>query len=60
MKGELLSSIARVQKKSALFRDAVKTYEVIARDYSNILTTGGVPLGLAAQSEISSLLYDNR
>jgi signal transduction histidine kinase len=56
IKGELLSSIARVQKKSALFRDAVKTYEAIARDYSDILTTGGVPLGLAAQSEISSLL----
>ena len=56
IKGELLSAIARVQKKSALFRDAVKTYESIARDYSNILTTGGFPLGLAAQSEISSLL----
>jgi signal transduction histidine kinase len=56
IKGELLSSIARIQKKSALFRDAVKTYEEIARDYSNILTAGMVPLGLAAQSEISSLL----
>jgi signal transduction histidine kinase len=56
IKGELLSAIARVQKKSALFQDAVKTYEAIARDYSDILTTGGVPLGLAAQSEISSLL----
>jgi len=56
IKAELLSSIARVQKKSALFPDAVKTYEVIARDYNDILTTGGVPLGLAAQSEISSLL----
>jgi signal transduction histidine kinase len=56
IKGELMSSIARVQKKSALFRDAVQTYKVIARDYNDILTTGGVPLGLAAQSEISSLL----
>jgi len=55
MKGELLSSIARVQKKSALFRDAIKTYAAIARDYSNIQTAGGVPLGLAAGSEISSL-----
>ncbi len=55
MKGELLSSIARVQKKSALFRDAIKTYEAIARDFSNIQTAGGVPLGLAAGSEISSL-----
>jgi signal transduction histidine kinase/tetratricopeptide (TPR) repeat protein len=55
MKGELLSSIARVQKKSTLFRDAIKTYEIITRDYSNVETTGGVPLGLAAGSEISSL-----
>jgi signal transduction histidine kinase len=55
MKAELLSVIARVQKKSTLFRDAIKTYEVIARDYSNVQTSGGVPLGLAARSEISSL-----
>jgi len=56
MKAELLSAIARVQKKSTLFRDAIKTYEAIARDYSNVQTAGGVPLGLAARSEISSLL----
>ncbi len=59
-KGELLSSIARVQKKSALFQDALKTYEVIARDYNNVRTTGGIPLGLAAQSEISFFINDNR
>ncbi|MDP3002316.1 MAG: HAMP domain-containing sensor histidine kinase, partial [Bacteroidales bacterium] len=55
MKGELLSAIARVQKKSTLFRDAKKTYEVIARDYNHVQTAGGVPLGLAARLEISSL-----
>jgi signal transduction histidine kinase len=55
MKGELLSAIARVQKKSTLFRDAEKTYEAIARDYSNVQTAGGVPLGLAARLELSSL-----
>ena len=55
MKGELLSAIARVQKKSTLFRDAKKTYEVIARDYNHVQTTGGVPLGLAARLELSSL-----
>ena len=61
MKGELLSAIARVQKKSTLFRDAEKTYEAIARDYSHVQTAGGVPLGLAARSELSSLsmaIYD--
>jgi signal transduction histidine kinase len=56
IKGELLSSIARVQKKSALYQDAVRTYEIIARDYNNIQSVGGVSLGLAARSEISSLL----
>jgi signal transduction histidine kinase len=55
MKVELLSSIARVQKKSTLFRDAIKTYHLIARDYNNVQTAGGVPLGLAARSELSSL-----
>ncbi len=55
MKGELLSAIARVQKKSTLFRDAEKTYETISRDYNHIQTSGRVPLGLAARSELSSL-----
>jgi signal transduction histidine kinase len=55
MKGELLSAIARVQKKSNLFRDAEKTYEAISRDYSNVQTSGGVSLGLAARLELSSL-----
>jgi signal transduction histidine kinase len=55
IKGELLNAIGRVQKKSTLFRDAEKTYKAIARDYDNIQTAGGVPLGLAARSEISSL-----
>jgi signal transduction histidine kinase len=55
MKGELLSSIARVQKKSTLFREAEKTYEAIIRDYNHVQTAGGVTLGLAARSELSSL-----
>ncbi len=55
MKGELLSAIARVQKKSKFYRDAVKTYEAIAQDYSHAQTAGGVPLGLAARIELSSL-----
>ena len=60
-KAELLNAIGRVQKKSTLFQDAVKTYETIFRDYNHVQTTGGVPLGLAARSEISSLyitIYD--
>jgi len=54
-KGELLNAIGRVQKKSTLFQDALKTYETIFRDYNHMHTTGGVPLGLAARSEISAL-----
>jgi len=54
-KGELLNAIGRVQKKSTLFQDAVKTYETISHDYNQVQTAGGVPLGLAARSEISAL-----
>jgi hypothetical protein len=54
-KGELLNAIGRVQKKSKLFQDAVRTYETIYRDYNHVHTAGGVPLGLAARSEISAL-----
>lgn len=55
IKGELLCAIARVQKKTTLFRDAEKTYETIVRDYKHIPTEGGVPLGLAARLELCSL-----
>jgi len=55
MKGELLSAIARVQKKSNLFQDAKKTYEAIVQDYSHAQTAGGVPLGLTAYLELGSL-----
>ena len=54
-KAELLNAIGRVQKKSTLFQDALKTYETIFRDYNHVHTTGGMPLGLAARSEISAL-----
>jgi len=59
MKGELLIAIARVQKKSRLFRDAIQTYEAITQDYSHAQTAGGVPLGLAARLELSSLSLAN-
>ncbi len=54
-KGDLLNAIGRVQKKSSLFKDAIQTYQIISSDYNNLQTAGGVPLGLAARSEISSL-----
>jgi signal transduction histidine kinase len=55
LKGELLSAIARVQKKSKLLQDAIKSYKIIAQDFSQVRITGGIPLGLAARLEISSL-----
>ena len=55
IKGELLTAIARVQKKSALLPKAVETYQKIVQDYSHAQTAGGVPLGLAASLELSSL-----
>jgi signal transduction histidine kinase len=55
VKGELLNSIARVQKKSKLLQDAIKTYRTIAQDYDNVLIAGGIPLGLAARLELGSL-----
>ena len=54
-KGELLNAIARVQKKSSLFQDAIKSYETIAQDYSQIRITNGIPLGLAARLELGFL-----
>jgi signal transduction histidine kinase len=55
VKAELLNAIGRVQKKLTLFQDAVTTYEIISHDYDQILSAVGVPLGLAARSEIGSL-----
>jgi len=55
VKGELLSAAARVQKKSLLFKEAIKSYEIIARDFGRVQIEGGIPLGLAARSELGSL-----
>jgi signal transduction histidine kinase/tetratricopeptide (TPR) repeat protein len=55
IKGELLNAVARVQKKSALFKDAISTYEKIARDFGRVVISDGLPLGLAARIELGSL-----
>ncbi len=54
-KGEALNAVARVQKKLNLLPDAIKSYETIAQDYSDIRTGGGVPSGLAARLELGAL-----
>ncbi|MCH7558045.1 MAG: hypothetical protein IIB56_11380 [Planctomycetes bacterium] len=54
-KAEALNAIARVQIKSNLFPDAIKSYETIAQDYSNTRMGGGMPSGLAARLELGDL-----
>ena len=56
IKGELLNAIARVQKKSMQYHDAISTYEEIVRNQSQVRLPGGMPLGLISRLEISSLL----
>ncbi len=58
LKGELLSAIARVQKKSKLFQDAIKSYETIAQDFSQVRVADGIPLGLVARLELGSLFLE--
>jgi signal transduction histidine kinase/tetratricopeptide (TPR) repeat protein len=54
-KGELLNALARVQKKSALFNDAITTYRKISADFGDVTISDGIPLGLAARLELGSL-----
>ena len=55
IQGDLLNKIARVQKKSQLFQDAIQTYEMIADEHGQILIMKNIPLGLAARMEIGTL-----
>jgi signal transduction histidine kinase len=55
IKGELLNAVARVQKKSALFKDAISTYERIVSDFGRVVISDGIPLELAARLELGSL-----
>jgi signal transduction histidine kinase len=54
-KAELLSAIARVEKKSQLFHSALQSYKTIVQQYSNIRIADEIPLGLAARLELGSL-----
>lgn len=54
--GMILNAIARVQKKSGLLKEAVSTYESIARDHGGTVIPGGLPLGPSAALEVC-LLY---
>ncbi|MEE9501096.1 MAG: ATP-binding protein, partial [Candidatus Aminicenantaceae bacterium] len=55
IQADLLNKIARVQKKNQQFPEAIKTYQTIADEHSQIQIMEGIPLGLAALMEIGSL-----
>jgi len=55
VKGEALNAIARVQNKSNLYPDAIKSYRTIAQDYNDIRLSSGMPSGLIAQLELVAL-----
>lgn len=57
VKGELWNTIARVQKKAKLYQNAIKSYETIAQDFSQVRIADGIPLGLSARLELGSLFY---
>ncbi len=51
-RGEILTAIARVQQKAHLFQDAIQSYQQLQTNFNNIISSCGVPLGLAAQNEL--------
>ncbi len=55
VQGELLTAIARVQRKSNLIEDAIGTYTTIAQDFRHARLANGIPCGLAAKLELVSL-----
>ena len=60
IKGELLSAIARVQRKSQLISDAIISYKKLAQEYSHVRTGDGIPLGLASRLELGSLYFSTK
>lgn len=53
--GMILNSVARVQKRSGLLKEAVSTYESIVREHGGVVIAGGMPLGPSAALEICVL-----
>jgi signal transduction histidine kinase len=56
LKGEVLVAIARAQRKARRFDAALASCETLYRDYGQVRTTAGVPLGPMARLEHGSLL----
>jgi signal transduction histidine kinase len=56
LQGELLLSIARVQRKAGRLSAAARTCEMLLQDYSGVMTRAGVTIGPTAALEHGSLL----
>jgi signal transduction histidine kinase len=54
----ILNAMARVQRKSGLLREAISTYETIAREHPGVVLSGGMPLGPSAALEACLLSRD--
>lgn len=57
-RGDVLSKMARVQRKAKLLEEAVNTYQTLGAEYSKIQITEGIPMGLAARLEMGALLVE--
>jgi len=57
-RGMILNAMARVQRKSGLLREAISTYETIAREHPGVVLSGGMPLGPSAALEACLLSRD--
>jgi signal transduction histidine kinase len=57
-RGEMLISVARVEKKSGLLQEAAATYEKISHDYGSVVISDGIPLGPASRLERASIFKE--
>jgi len=55
VRAQLTGAMARVQKKSARFADAIASYQQIADRFDQVRSAGAIPLGLAARMELAAL-----
>jgi len=55
LKAQALNAMARVQKKSNLLPDAIKSYKTLVQDYGDIRMGNDMPLGLTARLELGTL-----
>jgi len=59
-RGEILNIIARLQKKMNLADDAIGTYDLIWKEYPDILIQNSIPLGAVALLEKSQLTLEKK